>query len=193
MKKVGVTGGIGSGKSLVCSVFEHLGVPVYYADERARILMQKSGDIRKVLTSLLGKEVYRQGKLNRPFIARVLFDDPDRREQINKIVHPVVFDDFIKWTRSFSDRDYVIEEAAIIFESGADRFLDKVINVYAPVKERIARLTVRDGVKPEDIRKRIHSQMTEKERRQRADYIIINDGRSMLLSQILKIHQSLLN
>ncbi len=193
MKKVGVTGGIGSGKSLVCSVFEHLGVPVYYADERARILMQKSGDIRKALTSLLGKEVYRQGKLNRPFIARVLFDDPDRREQINKIVHPVVFDDFIKWTRSFSDRDYVIEEAAIIFESGADRFLDKVINVYAPVKERIARLTVRDGVKPEDIRKRIHSQMTEKERRQRADYIIINDGRSMLLSQILKIHQSLLN
>ena len=155
--------------------------------------MQKSGDIRKALTSLLGKEVYRQGKLNRPFIARVLFDDPDRREQINKIVHPVVFDDFIKWTRSFSDRDYVIEEAAIIFESGADRFLDKVINVYAPVKERIARLTVRDGVKPEDIRKRIHSQMTEKERRQRADYIIINDGRSMLLSQILKIHQSLLN
>ena len=193
MKKIGVTGGIGSGKSLVCSVFEHLGVPVYYADERARLLMQESGEIRKALTSLLGRKAYRQGELNKPFVARILFDDPHMREQINKIVHPVVFDDFLKWTRNFSDRDYVIEEAAIIFESGADRFLDKVINVYAPVKERIARLTLRDGENPEDIRKRIHSQMTEKERRQRADFIIINDGKRMLLPQILKIHKSLLN
>ncbi len=193
MKSVGVTGGIGSGKSFVCSVFEHLGVPVYNADSRARELMNRSPRLRESLTALLGTEVYRQGELNRPYLAQILFRDPAIREKINGLVHPAVFMDFQQWTQKHQDKRYVIQEAAIIFESGADRLLDRVINVYAPVRERIQRLIRRDNLGPEEIKKRIHSQITEKERRHRADYTLVNDGKKMLLPQIVRIHYDLLN
>ena len=154
MKKVGVTGGIGSGKTIVCSVFEPLGVPVYSADERARVLMEQSSDIRNALISLLGKNAYRAEKLNRLLLTRKLFDDQNLRERINRIVHPVVFEDFLAWSEKYHGKHYVIQEAAIIFESGADRFLDRVINVYAPVRVRISRLIKRDGSNAEEIKKK---------------------------------------
>ena len=192
MKKVGVTGGIGSGKTMVCSVFEHLGIPVYSADDRARVLMEQSSEVRKPIMGLLGEDAYRAGKLNKPLLTRKLFDDPDLREQINRIVHPVVFEDFLAWSEKYRRKHYVIQEAAIIFESGADRFLDQVINVYAPVRTRIDRLVKRDGSNAGEIRKKMKSQMSEKERRQRADYTLVNDGKRMILSQILKIHKDLM-
>ncbi len=188
-----MTGGIGSGKSYVCRVFGHLGVPVYHADVRAKELMTQSPSLREALSELLGKEVYRNGELNRPYVAQVIFRDPAMRHRINSLVHPAVFDDFERWTEKYQDKPYVIQEAAIIFESGADRFLDRVINVYAPVRERMARLVQRDNMHPEEIRKRMRSQMTEKERRQRADYTLVNDGKRMLLPQILKVHNDLLD
>ncbi len=192
MKRVGVTGGIGSGKSLVCSLFEHLGVPVYEADTRANELIQHSSDIHRALTGLLGEKVYRKGKLNKTFLARVLFSDAGMREQINQVVHPVVFKDFLKWSERYKEKPYVIQEAAIIFESGAYRFLDDVINVYAPVKMRIARLLARDSSSTEEIRRRMHVQMTEKNRRRRAGFTIINDGERMILPQVVRIHNELL-
>ena len=192
MKRVGVTGGIGSGKSFVCSVFEHLGVPVYHADSKAKELMNRSPQLRESLTALLGKEVYLEGELNRSYLAHILFRDPAMREKINGLIHPAVFRDFQLWVQKHQGKHYVIQEAAIIFESGDDRLLDRVINVYAPVRERIQRLMRRDNLEPEEIRKRIHSQITEKERRQRADYTLVNDGKRMLLPQIVRIHNDLL-
>jgi len=192
VKRVGVTGGIGSGKSFVCSVFEHLGVPVYHADSKAKELMNRSPQLRESLTALLGKEVYLEGELNRSYLAHILFRDPAMREKINGLIHPAVFRDFQLWVQKHQGKHYVIQEAAIIFESGADRLLDRVINVYAPVRERIQRLMRRDNLEPEEIRKRIHSQITEKERRQRADYTLVNDGKRMLLPQIVRIHNDLL-
>jgi len=192
VKRVGVTGGIGSGKSFVCSVFEHLGVPVYHADSKAKELMNRSPQLRESLTALLGKEVYLEGELNRSYLAHILFRDPAMREKINGLIHPAAFRDFQLWVQKHQGKHYVIQEAAIIFESGADRLLDRVINVYAPVRERIQRLMRRDNLEPEEIRKRIHSQITEKERRQRADYTLVNDGKRMLLPQIVRIHNDLL-
>ncbi|MCD6200525.1 MAG: dephospho-CoA kinase [Bacteroidales bacterium] len=192
MKRVGVTGGIGSGKSFVCSVFEHMGIPVYNADNRARELMKRSPQLRESLTALLGEKAYREDELNRSYLAQILFRDPAMREKINGLVHPEVFMDFQQWVQKNQGKHYVIQEAAIIFESGADRLLDRVINVYAPVRERIQRLMSRDNLEPEEIRKRMRSQITEKERRQRADYVLVNDGKRMLLPQIVRIHNDLL-
>ena len=192
MKKVGVTGGIGSGKTMVCSVFEHLGIPVYSSDNRARVLMEQSPEVRKPIIDLLGKKAYHAGKLNKQLLTRRLFDDPDLREKINRIVHPVVFEDFLAWSEKYRGKHYVIQEAAIIFESGADHFLDQVINVYAPVRIRIDRLVKRDRSNAREIRKKMKSQMSEKERRQRADYTLVNDGKRMILPQILKIHKDLM-
>jgi dephospho-CoA kinase len=186
MKKIGVTGGIGSGKTLISSLFEHLGVPVYSADRRARELMESSEEIRQQLTDLLGRRVYRRDHLNRTFLARAIFSDADLREKVNAIVHPVVFRDFETWSEAHRDKPYVLQEAAIIFESGGDKYLDRVINVYAPVKVRVERVMKRDGVSREAVTARMKSQMSERRRQQLADRTIVNDGRRMLLPQVIK-------
>ncbi len=186
MKKVGVTGGIGSGKTLVSNIFEHLGIPVYFADPRARELMESSEEIRQGLIALLGPQVYRQERLDRSFLARALFSDASLRVQVNALVHPVVFRDFERWAEEKKDKPYVVQEAAIIFESGADRILDRVINVYAPVKVRVERVMQRDGRSREEVMARMKSQMSERERQRRADKTIINDGRRMVVPQVIK-------
>ncbi len=190
--KIGVTGGIGSGKSLVCSVFAHLGVPVYPADRRARELMGSSQEIRQQLTHLLGEEIYRDGYPDRARLAEAIFSDEKIRRRVNGIVHPVVFRDFEAWASSFSGKPYVIQEAAIIFESGADTLLDGVINVYAPVEVRIARVMQRDGITREAVRARMRSQMSERERQKRAGHTIVNDGQRMVIPQVIRIHEQIL-
>jgi dephospho-CoA kinase len=186
MKKVGITGGIGSGKTLVSSIFEHLGVPVYYADPRARELMESSKEIRQGLIALLGPQVFRQDRLDRTFLAQTLFSDPTLRDRVNALVHPAVFSDFERWAEERKDKPYVVQEAAIIFESGGDRFLDYVINVYAPVKVRVERVMLRDGRSRTEVIARVKSQMSEYERQKRADKTLVNDGRRMLLPQVIK-------
>jgi dephospho-CoA kinase len=187
MKKVGITGGIGSGKTLVSGLFERLGIPVYHADERARELMETSGTIRERLTALLGQAVYQGRRLNRQLLAEALFSDEALRQKVNSIVHPVVFEDFEAWASSFSGRPYVMQEAAIIFESGGDRYLDSVINVYAPRRVRIERVMKRDGVSREAVLARIRSQMSERQRQRRAGHTIVNDGRRMVVPQVVKV------
>ena len=186
MKKIGITGGIGSGKTLVSDLFQRLGIPVYHADERARALMETSGTVRERLTALLGKPVYQGGRLNKRLLAEAIFSDEKVRQQVNSIVHPAVFEDFERWASSFSDIPYVMQEAAILFESGGDRYLDSVINVYAPLKVRIERVMSRDGVPRETVLARIKSQMSERQRRRRAGHTIINDGRRMVVPQVVK-------
>jgi len=191
MKKVGITGGIGSGKTLVSGLFERLGIPVYHADERARELMETSATIRERLTALMGPEVYEGRRLNRQRLAGALFSDDALRQKVNSIVHPVVFEDFEAWASSFSGRPYVMQEAAIIFESGGDRYLDSVINVYAPRRVRIERVMKRDGVSRGDVLARIKSQMSERQRQRRAGHTIVNDGRRMVVPQVIKVHEEL--
>jgi dephospho-CoA kinase len=177
----------------VSGIFSHLGIPVYYADERARKLMETSAEIRTQLVALLGAEVYHGKYLNRSLLAQAIFYDDDLREAVNAIVHPVVFRDFVTWSERFPGKPYVIQEAAIIFESGADRLLDRVINVYAPVKVRVDRIVRRDGLAPDAVKARIRSQMSEKERQRRASFTIVNDGNRMVVPQVIKVHEELIS
>ncbi len=192
MMRVGLTGGIGSGKSYVSRVFERLGVPVYYADPRARELMERSPVIREGLTALFGHGVYRHGRLNRSLLARAIFSDDRVREQVNRLVHPVVFDDFEAWARRQAEAPYVIQEAAILFESGADRLLDRVINISAPRKVRLQRVVGRDHLTENEVMARMRSQMSENERKKRAWRTIVNDGKRLVVPQVIRIHEELL-
>ncbi len=191
MMKIGVTGGIGSGKTLVCGIFEHLGIPVYRADPRARKLMESSQKIRQELTAMLGENIYKKDRLDRQRLATLLFSDEELRRRVNALVHPEVFRDFEIWSSSFSGKPYVIQEAAILFESGADALLDQVINIYAPVEIRIARVMLRDGISREAVKARIRSQMSERERQRRASHTLVNDGKRMVVPQVVRIHERL--
>ena len=141
MLRVGLTGGIGSGKSTVAKIFEVLGVPLYYADEAARRLMNENEELKKKISEVFGTAIYNNGKLDRAALAAVVFNDPKKLEQLNSLVHPVTFTDAIAWLHKLERAEppvpYAIKEAALIFESGAEEWLDYVIGIYAPVPLRI--------------------------------------------------------
>ena len=194
MLKVGITGGIGSGKTTVCKIFESLGIPVYYADDRAKWLMRNDPDLRAGIEHLFGPEAYdEQGNLNRQHIAAVAFDDPEKLSALNSLVHPAVFLDADRWNaeQEAAGAPYTIKEAALIFESGSYRFLDKVITVYAPKEVRLRRVMDRDGAKRADIEARMDKQLPEEEKMSRSDFVIFNDGSRPLIKQVLAIHQQL--
>lgn len=191
MKKVGVTGGIGSGKSLVCKIFRCLNVPVFFADDEARILLKTDPEIRLALTGFFSKELYLSGKLNKQMLADLIFSDRKNMDIVNNAIHPAVLERFTEWCTCQTKSVYVIMEAAIIFETGTDRFLDRVINISAPEAIRIERVCKRDGVSKEKVIERINYQLTEKERKEKADINLVNDGKKMLLPQILEVHKLL--
>lgn len=178
MKKIGVTGGIGSGKSRVCALFAELGVPVYDSDSRGRELMDGDGKLRQEIISLLGPESYHDGKLDRPYVASKVFTDKILLTSLNGIVHPAVAQDFAAWSMSKTHCPYILLESAILFESGFDRFVDKVITVSAPEATRIERVASRDGVSRQSVMERMDNQLTDQAREERADYTIHNDGSS---------------
>jgi dephospho-CoA kinase len=175
MKKIGVTGGIGSGKSLVCVLFAELGAPVYYSDSRAKELMNGSGVLRAKIVELLGPEAYSDSGLNRLFVADKVFRDKSLLTLLNAIVHPTVAEDFEVWAMSKTANPYVLLESAILFESGFDKLVNEVITVSAPVEMRIERAVSRDAISRESVAERIANQMTDREREARADYVIYND------------------
>jgi dephospho-CoA kinase len=189
MKKVGVTGGIGSGKSLVCKIFRCLNVPVFSADDEAKALLETDSEIRLVLTGFFGKELYLSGKLNKQMLADIIFNDRKNLEIVNNAVHPAVLERFTEWCTCQTKSAYVIMEAAIIFETGTDSFLDKVVNISAPEAIRIERVCKRDSVSKEKVIERINNQFTEKERKKMADINLVNDGKMMLLPQVLEVHK----
>ena len=188
--QIGVTGGIGSGKSTVCRVFRALGVPVYEADERAKWLTEHDPILKADITRILGPNAYDiTGRYNRSWIAAQVFADPDLLLQLNNVIHPRVYADTALWVRSHADQPYVVKEAAIMRAAGDGNSLDKVIVVHAPAALRIERIRQRDPHRTDkEILNIINRQISDDERLAMADYVLENDEQQLLLSQILRLH-----
>jgi dephospho-CoA kinase len=191
MWKVGLTGGIGSGKSFISEVFMHLGIPVYNADQAAHDLIENDIRLRRLYKELFGEDIYEGGKLDRKKVADIVFKNDSLLRKISERVHPVVLEHFIKWAGDNTRSPYVIKEAAIIFETGAEKNLDFVISVLAPVELRIKRVKQRDQMDRHEVKARIMKQLPEDELIKRSDFTIVNDGKTLLLPQILEIHNKL--
>jgi len=191
MKVLGLTGGIGSGKSTVAGYFRDLGVPVYDSDQEAKLLMTENEEIRKEIIALFGEEAYRDKGLNREFISSKVFNDPQLLEQLNGIVHPRVRAHFRAWVAA-QDAPYVLQEAAILFENGAHKQLDAMILVWAPKESRIHRVMERDNVGREAVLARMQNQWSDTETSALADYIIENIDRLETARQVARIHSELL-
>ncbi|MBC6366320.1 dephospho-CoA kinase [Algoriphagus sp. AK58] len=189
---VGVTGGIGSGKSTVCQVFSILGIPIYSADDRAKWLMTHDSSLKEEIISSFGESSYLpDGSLNRAFLAETVFSDPEKVAKINSLVHPAVGRDFDKWAK-LQDSPYVIKEAALLFETGSADQLDYVINVSSPLKIRMARILLRDPHRTEaQVNHIINQQLPDEEKNERADFVIKNSDNKMVIPQILEIHNRL--
>jgi dephospho-CoA kinase len=193
--KIGITGGIGSGKTTVCKIFETLGIPVYYADDRAKALYVEDLNLKKKVIQLLGEKAYfENGELNRQYVSDLVFKDVQLLQKLNALIHPAVQNDGDTWHEKQKDASYTLKEAALLYESGGYKYLDKMITVYAPVSLRIERVILRgDGtLTKEDVEARIAKQMDDEEKMKRADFVIINDGKQALMPQVIKIHQQIL-
>lgn len=191
MLRVGITGGIGSGKSTVCRIFEILGIPVYYADNAAKQLMRDNSELKQEIILHFGEDSYSKGELNRAHISNIAFSDPSKLQLLNSLVHPRTIRDAEEWMKR-QTTPYVLKEAALIFESGSNLSLDYVIGVSAPRKLRIERIMSRDHISKELVEKKIDQQMQEEEKMKRCDHVILNDEEHLLTEQVLFIHQQLL-
>jgi dephospho-CoA kinase len=191
MLKIGLTGGIGSGKSTVAKVFEVLGVPVYYADEAAKRLMNEDETLKEKIQKHFGKETYMNGKLNRGYLSSIVFNNSVKLELLNSIVHPATISDAKLWMQQ-QTAPYVIKEAALIFESGSQQGLDKVIGVYAPIPLRIQRVIERDNISKEEIKLRMDKQLDEEMKMRLCDYVIKNDEQEMVVPQVIALHEKFL-
>lgn len=196
MLKVGITGGIGSGKTTVCKLFEQLGVPVYYADERAKYLMQHEHYLIDLIKKNFGSDVYDNGgALNRKLLAEKVFNNPEKLGVLNSLVHPAVFRDTERFVeeQQVKNLPYAMKEAALLVETGSYKNLDKLIVVTAPLEVRLQRVSQRDSAATEEILARIRNQLPEEEKVKLADYIITNDKDiEHLKQQVLNIHEQLL-
>lgn len=188
MIKVGITGGIGSGKTHICQLFEQLGVPVYNADERAKYLMNNDAQLKNKLIQAFGAKVFNEQGLNRAFLAKMVFDDQVMLDKLNQIVHPAVAEDAKNWHQIHSDKAYTIKEAALLFETGSYKELDKTILVHADEHERVLRVMKRDKVSKEKVVARIKNQLPDLDKMQHADFIINNDGKREVEKLVEKIH-----
>ena len=189
---VGITGGIGSGKSTVCKVFQILGIPVYASDDRAKWLMANDQELKSKITETFGPESYLpNGAVNRTFLAEKVFSDPEKVKKINSLVHPAVGKDFHQWAENQSS-PYVLKEAALLFETGATKELDQVINVSSPLKIRMARVLLRDPHRDEEqVNQIINQQLPDEEKNELADFVIKNSENKLLIPQVLEIHKKL--
>jgi dephospho-CoA kinase len=190
--KLGITGGIGSGKTSVCRVFSILGVPVFSADPVASALMENDDKLKNKINELAGKDLYTGGKLDRSGLAALMFNNIEVLNRINSLVHPLVFRQFGDWVLQ-QDTPYVIMEAAILFESGASKLVDRIATVVAPVEERIQRVIHRNNLTREMVTERIRNQMSDEEKISRSDYVIRNSENEMIIPAILNIHYEILN
>lgn len=194
MISVGITGGIGSGKTTVSKIFELLKVPVYYADDRAKHLMATDEELKAQLKATFGEATYdEQGNLNRPYLADKVFNNESELQKLNSLVHPAVFKDTATWFQANSDAAYVLYESAILLTSGSAKMLNKIITVHAPEEMRIERVLQRDNTDEEHVRARMKNQLSESEMLEKADYVIYNDNSQSVISQILKLHKELNN
>lgn len=183
MIKIGITGGIGSGKSVVASLLNLYGIPVYVADTESKLLTATSPVIKEKLTALFGKELYTDGGLDKRLLASYIFGNPECLKQVNAIIHPEVNRHFTEWTKRQSS-EFCAIESAILFESGFNNAVDKSLMIYAPLELRIQRALLRDNVSREEIVSRINSQLPDETKKDRSDYVIHNDDKQALLPQV---------
>jgi dephospho-CoA kinase len=191
MLRVGLTGGIGSGKSTVARIFEVLGIPVYYADEAARHIMNTDEELIASMIKNFGEGAYKEGMLDRAYIASIVFDDTEKLSLLNSLTHPATIRDADRWiTRQTSP--YIIKEAALLFESGSNKYLDHIIGVSAPQEKRISRVMARDNVTREQVLQRLKKQMDEDIKLKLCDSIITNDEEHLVIPQVMELHQKFL-
>lgn len=192
MKKIGITGGIGSGKSTVCRIFETLGIPVYDADTQAKKIMITDMAVKCQIRELIGKDAYyRNGKLNKDYVSSKIFSNKSLLQGISQIVHPAVNNDSLRWMEQHKLNKmipYVIKEAALLIESGNYKALDKLIVVTCPEGIRIQRVIDRDKLTYEEVKRKVDSQIAESEKLRFADFIIVNDGTMSIIQQVRTIH-----
>jgi len=192
MFKVGLTGGIGSGKTLVSEVFKHLGIPVFNADQESKNIVNTNTEIIQSLKNEFGNNIYNEKGIDRRKLAEVIFNNQEALLKVNHIIHPKVREYFFTWTNRFKSKPYVIEEAAILFESKANIEMDFTINVHADKLIRIKRVVKRDKVNSELVESRIANQLSDEERIALADFTINNNGNEMILPQVVEIHNNIL-
>jgi len=192
MLKVGITGGIGSGKTLVCKIFSQLDVPVYNADDAAKRLTVSNSVIHQKYLELFGNQIYfDDGALNKILLSQLIFNDQTLLEKVNAIVHPVVVADFYEWSEKNKNFKYGLQEAAILFESGVYKNMDAIITVYAPEETRIKRILLREKTSEENIQARMSKQWSDEEKISRSQFVIDNSDGQFIIPQILKIHKRL--
>lgn len=193
MIKLGVTGGIGSGKSVVCEVLRLHDIPVYDADLEAKNLNDTSPVIREKLIEAFGAELYKNDKLDRKKLAQLIFNDEKNLRQVNSIIHPELAKHFEKWTDGRMEHSIVAIDAAVLFEAGFQQFVDKTITVFSPIETRIERVVKRDNLTKEQILSRINSQMSDEEKIRLSDFVIINDNKHSILEQVSTILKTISN
>jgi dephospho-CoA kinase len=191
MLTIGLTGGIGSGKTTVAQIFEVLAIPVYYADQAAKVLMNQDTALKAQIIDAFGPEVYQSGKLDRTLLAKLVFGDTQKLNILNSIVHPATMLDAAQWIKR-QRAPYVIKETAILFEAGLEKNYDRIIGVTAPQSLRMQRVLARDHSSVEKILQRMKQQMDEQEKMSRCHFVINNDGIKAILPQVLAIHEELL-
>ncbi|HSI90021.1 MAG TPA: dephospho-CoA kinase [Adhaeribacter sp.] len=189
MLKIGITGGIGTGKSIVSRIFALLNVPVYDSDQRAKEVMAHNPTLKQELIAAFGPETFTDQGLNRPYLAGLVFPDPEKLAKLNSLVHPHVKQDFITWAAAHKDAPYLLKEAALMYETEAYRQVDAMITVYAPLEIRLKRLKHRDPHRTEaDIMHIIGKQLPEEDKMRRADHVIFNDDSQLVIPQVLALH-----
>ena len=193
MLKVGLTGGIGSGKTTVAKIFTSLGIPVFSADQEARHLMETSEDIISSIKSFFGNDSYNDSGINRKYLAKMVFSDPASLLKLNQLTHPAVHRQFDSWAKQHQDVPYLVEESALLCEAEALRYFDFLVLVIAPQNKRIERVMKRDGVTEQEVKNRINSQMTDEEKIPLAHFLIFNDDQNMVLNQVLAFHKKMIS
>ncbi len=188
---LGVTGGIGSGKSSVCKIFNVLGIPVFYADPEAKEIMNTDEKVKSELNNIAGKDLFDGGSLNRAELASLIFNDAILLEKVNSLIHPLVFRNFREWVEQ-QRSPYVIMEAAILFESGASKLVDRVLTVVAPVEQRVERVVRGDKLTRQQVMERMKNQLDDESKIRNSDYAIYNSEDDLIIPAVLRIHDDLL-
>lgn len=186
MKRIGITGGIGAGKSLVAEIIKAMGYPVYNSDERAKELTESNPKIKEGLIHLFGEEIYQNGTLNKFALAQAIFSDESLREKVNALIHPIVREDFNLWAL-VQNNSLVFNESAILFETGSFKKFDAIILVYAPKELRIKRIMKRDNCSENEVLKRMNSQFSDEEKYQLTEFRVLNDEQTPILEQVEEI------
>lgn len=193
MKKVGLTGGIGSGKTTISKIFGILGIPVFNSDDEAKFILAYNQNVHQLLREHFGNDAFSDNFPDRQKISKIVFEDPEKLSILNSIIHPKVGERFLDWIKQQQNAPYIIKEAAIIFETNIDQQLDLVINIESPLDLRMQRVLSSRGMQEKEFLLRTKNQMTDEERSKRSNFVIYNDEKHLLIKQILEIHQKIMH